>query len=104
MCKVERNKRKATNGSGSRFLSNVRVKVAALYVPLVLAALSGWEAQRLYVALDTTVLWNRYCMIHLSVVWGGRAIPFLWQVIEPDVRQRQLSANTLLYYAKHAGC
>jgi len=66
----------------SRFLSNVRVKVAALYVPLVLAALSGWEAQRLYVALDTTVLWNRYCMIHLSVVWGGRAIPFLWQVIE----------------------
>lgn len=66
----------------SRFLSNVRVKVAAIYVPLVMAALSEWEEQRLYVALDTTVLWNRYCMIHLSIIWGGRALPFLWRVLE----------------------
>lgn len=65
----------------SRFLSNVRVKVTDLYVPLVLASLSGWEG-RLYLALDTTVLWNQYCMIHISVVWGGRALPFLWRVIE----------------------
>jgi len=27
---------------------------------------------------DTTVLWNRYCMIHLSVVCCGRAIPLPW--------------------------
>ncbi len=31
----------------------------ALYLPLVLAALSGWKQQRLYLALDTTVLWDR---------------------------------------------
>ena len=46
------------------------------------AALSNWNGQRLYLALDTTVLWNRYCMIHLSVICGGRAIPFLWKVME----------------------
>lgn len=33
------------------------------------------NGQRVYLALDTTVLWNQYCMIHLSVVCGGRAIP-----------------------------
>lgn len=41
-----------------RFLVNVRVSVTALYVPLVLVALSGWQGQRVYIALDTTVLWS----------------------------------------------
>ena len=66
----------------SRFLSNSRIRVEALYVPLVLVALSGWQNHRLYLALDTTVLWNRYCMIHLSVVCCGRAVPLLWRVLE----------------------
>ena len=82
-----------------RFVHNSRIKVKSLYVPLVMAAQrvradrrlrrlegdslrSSWNGQRLYLALDTTVLWNRYCMIHLSVICGGRAIPFLWKVIE----------------------
>ena len=65
-----------------RFVHNSRIKVKSLYVPLVMAAMSSWNGQRLYIALDTTVLWNRYCMIHLSVICGGRAIPFLWKVIE----------------------
>ena len=65
-----------------RFVYNSRVKVKSLYVPLMMAAINSWNEQRLYLALDTTVLWNRYCMIHLSVICGGRAIPFLWKVIE----------------------
>jgi hypothetical protein len=54
-----------------RFLVNGRIRVTALYVPLVLTALSGWKGHRLYLALDTTVLWDRYCMIHSSgrVLW-----------------------------------
>ena len=65
-----------------RFLGNARIRVSTLYVPLVLAALSGWTSHRLYLAMDTTVLWNRYCMIHLSVVCCGRAVPLLWRVLE----------------------
>lgn len=65
-----------------RFLGNKRICVSALYVPLVVVALSGWKNQRLYVALDTTVLWGRYCMIHLSVICCGRAVPLLWRVLE----------------------
>ena len=65
-----------------RFLGNARVRVSHLYLPLVMAALSGWQQHRLYLALDTTVLWNRYCMIHLSVVCCGRAVPLLWRVLE----------------------
>lgn len=36
----------------------------------------------MYIALDTTMLWNKYCMIHLSIICSGRAIPFLWSVKE----------------------
>ena len=67
-----------------RWLDNQRVRVSRLYVPLVMAALSGWNHHRLYLALDTTVVWNRYCMIHLSVVCCGRAVPLLWRVLEHD--------------------
>ncbi|MGJ3252527.1 MAG: hypothetical protein ACFE0J_15580 [Elainellaceae cyanobacterium] len=65
-----------------RFMENQRIAVVAIYIPLVLAALSGWKQQRLYLALDTTVLWDRFCMIHLLVVCCGRAVPVLWRVLE----------------------
>jgi hypothetical protein len=65
-----------------RFVSNQRIRVRSLYVPLVLGAITNWHSQRLYLALDTTMLWNRFCIIHISIVCGGRAVPFLWKVLE----------------------
>ena len=65
-----------------RFVQNNRVKVKSLYVPMVMAAINNWNGKRLYLALDTTVLWNRYCMVHLSIICAGRAIPFMWKVME----------------------
>lgn len=65
-----------------RFFNNPLIRVHHLYLPLVMLALSRWQQSRLYLALDTTMLWNRYCMIHLSVVCCGRAVPLLWKVLE----------------------
>ncbi len=65
-----------------RFLTNQKVEVEKIYIPLVMAAISNWSKGRLYLALDTTMLWNKYCMIHLSIICSGRAIPFLWSVKE----------------------
>jgi hypothetical protein len=36
---------------------------------------SGSQGQSLHLALDTTMLWNRCCVVVLSVVAHGRAIP-----------------------------
>ncbi len=80
-----------------RFLKNHRIRVRALYLPLVMAALNNWQRQRLYLALDTTVLWNRFCIIHLSVVCCGRAVPFLWKVLEhksSSVAEARIQINT----------
>jgi hypothetical protein len=67
-----------------RWLSNARINVDALYGPLVLWAIQHWQqpGQALHLALDTTVLWNRFCVVVLSVVCHGRAIPLLWQTLE----------------------
>jgi hypothetical protein len=65
-----------------RWLANARLDLPALYNPLVQQALAEWGACRLYVALDTSMVWNTYCLIRLSLIYRGRAIPLVWKVIE----------------------
>jgi hypothetical protein len=67
-----------------RWLANSRIDVQALYGPLMLWAFQHWQKpdHSLHLALDTTLLWNRFCVVVLSVVAHGRAIPLLWQTLE----------------------
>jgi hypothetical protein len=66
----------------SRWLANERIQVEALYGPIIQEALREWEGKKLYVALDTSLLWNQYCVIRLALIYRGRAIPIVWQTIE----------------------
>jgi hypothetical protein len=66
----------------SRWLNNHRIKPQPLYGPLIEQALSGWVGKRAYIALDTSMLWNTYGMIRLSLIYRGRAVPLTWKVIE----------------------
>jgi hypothetical protein len=67
-----------------RWLANGRIDVEVLYGPLVLWAIQQWQnpGHTLHLALDTTMLWNRFCVVVVSVVVHGRAIPLLWQTLE----------------------
>jgi hypothetical protein len=67
-----------------RWLANSRIDVEALYGPLIIWAIQHWQnpGHTLHLALDTTMLWNRFCVVVLSVVAHGRAIPLLWQTLE----------------------
>jgi DDE family transposase len=66
----------------ARWLENPRVEVHGLYAPLIQQAVVEWGKHTLYLALDTSMLWNRYCLIRISVVYRGRAVPVVWQVLE----------------------
>ena len=70
--------------SCQRWLSNRRIDVEALYRPFIVWAIQHWQNpdHSLHLALDTTMLWNRFCVVVLSVVCHGRAIPLLWQTLE----------------------
>jgi hypothetical protein len=66
----------------TRWLENERIAVHALYGPLIQQALAEWSDQRVYLALDTSMLWNTYCLVRLSLVYRGRAVPLVWTVLE----------------------
>jgi hypothetical protein len=44
-------------------------------------ALAEWGEHTLYVALDTSMVWNTSCLIRLAVLYRGRAVPLVWCVL-----------------------
>jgi uncharacterized repeat protein (TIGR01451 family) len=67
-----------------RWLENDRINVHALYGPVIAEALCEWGENKLFLALDTSMLWDHYCIIRISVIYRGRAIPLVWSVIEHE--------------------
>ena len=65
-----------------RWLDNDKIEVFSLYGPLIQHALAEWGEHVLYVALDTSMLWNTYCLIRIAVIYRGRAMPLVWLVLE----------------------
>jgi hypothetical protein len=66
----------------SRWLHNTRIHPTHLYGSLIQSALAQWCDAVLYLSLDTTMLWDRFCVQSLAVVYRGRAIPVIWRVLE----------------------
>jgi hypothetical protein len=57
-----------------RWLNNPRIKVHSLYGPLIQQALAEWGCRKLYLALDTSMLWGQFCWVRISVSIAG--VPF----------------------------
>ncbi len=66
----------------SRWLHNPRINPQRLYSPLIQVALNMWQEELLYISLDTSMLWNQYCLIRVAVVYRGRAVPVAWRVLK----------------------
>jgi hypothetical protein len=65
----------------ARWLNNGRISVHCLYGPLIQKALDSWGEHTIYLALDTTMLWGQLCVVRCCVVYRGRAVPIVWQVL-----------------------
>src|SRR5512143_1106542 len=64
-----------------RWLANRRVLVHRLYGTLLRPVVAELEGERLAVVLDTSLLWNSWCLIRLGLVYRGWTIPLVWKVI-----------------------
>ena len=65
----------------SRWFHNPRINVQRLYSDLIQIALRGWGVAEITLIEDTSMLWDEYCLIRLSVQYRGRAVPLVWRVI-----------------------
>ena len=65
----------------ARWLHNAKISPSRVYGPLIRAVLRTWAGQRLYLALDSSVLWNRFALVRLALIYRGRALPLSWIVL-----------------------
>lgn len=65
----------------SRWMHNDKIRPLKIIAPLVTALLKQFEGERCYIALDTTMLWNRFAIVRLAFVYRGRALPVSWVVL-----------------------
>jgi len=64
-----------------RWLGNSRINVARIYSSLIANVLRNWQDREIFLSLDTTTLWEQYCLIRISTVYRGRAVTVGWRVL-----------------------
>jgi hypothetical protein len=65
----------------SRWMHNHRINVFDLYARLFRYALRDLIGTDIYLALDTSQLFDRFILIRVALVYRGRAIPVCWSII-----------------------
>ncbi|WP_234009250.1 transposase [Deinococcus sp. NW-56] len=70
-----------------RWLENPAIDPTAIYGPLVTRALRDGGEHPLVLALDTSVLFEQFCLIRVAVLFRGRAVPLVSRVIRHSSAQ-----------------
>jgi hypothetical protein len=66
----------------SYFVHNPQISAQIFYAPLVKQVLKAWTGMGMTLTLDTSMLWDNYCLIEVCLAWGGRSFPLAQKVIE----------------------
>lgn len=73
---------RAHMGRLSYFLHNQQITAAGYYEPMLQQALSAFAGEAVLLTLDTSMLWDRFCLIEVCFVWGGRSFTLGQKVLE----------------------
>lgn len=66
----------------SYFVHNPRITASIFYEPMLRHVLEPLSGSALELTLDTSVLWDKFCLIEVCLVWGGRSITLSQVVLE----------------------
>lgn len=66
----------------SYFAHNPKIDAETLYAPLVRRFLNAWNGMEMTLTLDTSMLWDEYCLIEVCLAWGARSIVLAQKVIK----------------------
>ena len=73
---------RAHMGRLSYFLHNEQITAARYYEPMLRQALSAFAGEAVLLTLDTSMLWDHFCLIEVCFVWGGRSFTLAQVVLE----------------------
>lgn len=88
----------------SYFIHNRAIDAETFYAPVVRHLLQAWQGQAMTLVLDTSMLWEQYCLIEVTLAWGGRSLVLAQTVLEhgsasagfEDYRPVLVAAQSLL--------
>ena len=63
-------------------LENPHISAERFYQPLLQRVFAAFAHTAVTLALDTSVLWNQYCLVEVSLIWGGRSLTVAQTVLE----------------------
>jgi hypothetical protein len=66
----------------SRWMSNSSILPHVWYGPIFRYAMRGWTQMPIFLVLDTSMLYDNFCCVRISMVYLNRAIPVTWCVLE----------------------
>ena len=78
----------------------LRINVVLAHHVLIQQALSECPSERLYLSLDTTVVWNSFCIVWEGVVYRGRTVPVAWRVVAHSLEHGTIVDDFIGYCGK----
>lgn len=66
----------------SYFLHNQQITAEQFYEPMLRHVVSAFAGASVVLTLDTSMLWDQFCLIEVCFVWGGRSFRLAQVVIE----------------------
>lgn len=66
----------------SYFLHNQQITAERFYQPMLRHVLNAFAAEAVLLTLDTSMLWDQFCLIEVCLVWGGRSFTLAQTVLE----------------------
>ena len=73
---------RAHMGRLSYLVNNEAISAARFYEPLLRHTVQALAGESIILTLDTSMLWDRFCLIEVCLAWGGRSITLAQTVIE----------------------
>jgi len=59
----------------ARWLNNEKIQEAWIYRQLAQKALASWRGEKIFLALDSSSLWDRFVIVRVALIYRGRALP-----------------------------
>jgi hypothetical protein len=66
----------------SYFVHNEQITAERFYDPLLRYVLTALAGESILLTLGTSMLWDQFCLISVSLVWGGRSFTLAQTVLE----------------------
>ena len=66
----------------SYFLHNQQITAERFYQPILRPIVSAFAGEAVLLTLDTSMMWDQFCLIEVCLVWGGRSFTLAQTVLD----------------------